>query len=415
MGPMRRFLAVWAIALLVLTVATAGLNYVVNPYDLFRERRIEGLNQSKPRTRNHTFLTKTYQIERAQPATVVLGTSRVYIGIDAGSSAWTNEMQPVYNYGIPGYIPPKTLYRTLQEAWATGHLQRAVVFLDVPSFLARDDGLDIGEDERRLLLTDDGRPNPGRTTQQAQDVFLTLLTMGALVDSAVTIGSQWVGGPILDVHADGTATDADFASAAAADGQNALFVNKNSFEQARIPGFVRIQEGWQGPMPNLSVVRDMIRFCQEHGISLTLIIGPMHADALELYRSAGLWPRIEKLKSDLASMVTKAGDPHITLWDFFEYSPYTTERVPRDGDRKTRLMWFWEPTHFRKSLGDIMMTRVFSGGDESFGQILTAGNAEARNRQVHEQQRAFLGWRVAGGASQIVAGLQTADRVEAAR
>src|SRR4029078_9190670 len=129
-------------------------------------------------------------------------------------------MQPVFNYGIPGYITPRTIYRTLQEAYATGHLHHVVVFLDVPAFLepAQPDGRD--DDDQRLLVDDDGKPNTARRQRQAQDLFLSWFTMRALVDSAATVAAQVSPGAKLDVRADGTATEGDFLNAAAADGLN---------------------------------------------------------------------------------------------------------------------------------------------------------------------------------------------------
>ena len=67
-----RFLTVWVVALLVLAGAVAGFNALVDPYDVFGRARIAGFNDIKPRARNHPMLTKTYQIERAKPATVLV-------------------------------------------------------------------------------------------------------------------------------------------------------------------------------------------------------------------------------------------------------------------------------------------------------------------------------------------------------
>ena len=78
-----------------------------------------------------------------------------------------------------------------------------------------------------------------------------------------------------------------------------------------------------------------------------------------------------------------------------EYDPYTTETVPPAGDKTTRLRWFWEPTHFQRALGDVMLHRVFQGTPADFGAPLTVATVDARNQVVREQQRAFIGWRLA--------------------
>jgi hypothetical protein len=395
MNSASRYLAFWAVSLLVALALAAGLNIFVNPYDVFAEPRMPGINVLKPGSKNHTAMTKMYQIERARPVTVALGSSRTYIGIDAASAAWPEAMQPVYNYGIPGNIEAIALMRNLREAWATGRLRNAVVFLDYLTFLAPDPPPGRGEDERRMLLLDDGSANPDRTVQHLDDAFLSVFTMGALVDSVSTVLSQGGGNQVLNVRPDGTAVEADFFITARAEGMNALFAQKDVLDLSRTIGFQHALADWHGPMPNLWPVRDMIRFCLEHDIKLTLILGASHADGMEIIRRAGLWPRIEQLKVDLAAAMGEANSDTVSLWDFMEYSPYTTERVPAQGDVKTEMRWFWEQMHFQKSLGNAMISRVFSGTPTDFGERLTPANVEARNRLVREQQRAFVGWKLA--------------------
>ena len=98
---------------------------------------------------------------------------------------------------------------------------------------------------------------------------------------------------------------------------------------------------------------------------------------------------------DLAQLVADAHSDSITAWDFVEYAPYTTETVPPQGDRVTRLRWFWEPVHFQRALGEIMLQRVFRGTPADFGALLMPATVDARNQFVRDQQRAFSGWRLA--------------------
>jgi hypothetical protein len=390
-----RFLLTWSVALVTMLALVAGFNAVVNPYDVFAWRRIPGINVRKPATRDHAALAKAYQVERARPATVVLGTSRAFVGIDAASPIWPEADRPIYNYGIAGSNMSEVLLRELRQAWSTGRLRHAVAILDLPAFLTPDPKPDRGPDERRLMFLDDGSPNSGRLAQYADDAFLSVLSLGALEDSVTTILGQGRGDRVSDLTIDGTATVADFADVARAEGMNALFTQKDIFDLARIGGYKRTLADWHGPMPNIGLLREAVRFCLEHHISLTLILGASHVDQLEIYRRAGLWPYVEQLKVDLATLAAEANSDTITAWDFLEFSPYTTEPVPPEGDRMTSMRWFWEPVHFKKALGEVMLQRVFSAGPADFGVPLTVATVAARNLQVREQQRPFIGWRIA--------------------
>ena len=239
------------------------------------------------------------------------------------------------------------------------------------------------------------RRTPECAEQRLRDAFLSTFTLAALTDSVKTVLAQRGGGPVLDLRADGTSTDADFALAARAEGMRAVFAQKDEYDLSRIPEFQHTLADWHGLMPNLSIVREMIRFCLTHDISLTLILGPSHADGMEIYRRAGLWPRVEQLKSDIAALTAEANSETITAWDFVEYASYTTETLPPPGDRITDLRWFWEPVHFKHALGEVMLQRVFLGTHVDFGAPLTTATIEDRNLSVREQQRGFTGWRLA--------------------
>jgi hypothetical protein len=92
-----RFLMIWLVSVVAILAMVCAVNALVNPYDRFAWQRIPGINIRKPAVKNHAALTKAYQVERAGPVTVVIGTSRAYLGIDAGGAQWPESFQPVYN------------------------------------------------------------------------------------------------------------------------------------------------------------------------------------------------------------------------------------------------------------------------------------------------------------------------------
>ncbi len=383
---MTSFLRTWSVTLLALALLVAGLNLLVDPYDVFGTPRLAHVSLLKPGAKNHAMLAKTYQEARAHPVTVLIGSSTTHFGIDADDPSWPAAMRPVYNYGIPGgYATPTSLY-TLQEAVANGGIKNAIVSLDFQNFFVPE-GLAGAptEDDRRYRVLPDGAPNPYRPLQVASDMFLSLFTMGALVDSIDTILGQSNPG-LLNLAPNGSSTESDFVDAAHDDGVHDLFAQKDNFELARAVERKRILANWHGPLSYMDVIRKIIVLAKAHGIKLTLVLTPHHGDALEIYWRSGLWPRIEQLKSELAAVVAEQGGD-VTLWDFMDYSKFTTEAIPASGDRRTQTKWFWEPTHFKKQLGSIMIGRMFDGSSVDFGAKLTPQTVAARNAQVRAQRQ----------------------------
>jgi hypothetical protein len=383
---MASFLRTWIGTLVVLALLVVGLNLLVDPYDVFGTPRLAHISLLKPGPKNHALLAKTYQEARAHPVTVLIGSSSTHIGIDAEAPTWPEAMRPIYNYGIPGGYATSTSLYTLQEAITNGGIKNAVVALDFQNFFVPEGPPGaVGEDDRRYRTLPDGSPNPYRRLQVASDMFLSLATMGALVDSAKTIIGQSNPG-LLNLAPNGSSTEADFVDAAHADGMHDLFAQKDDFEVERAAALKGIMATWQGPLPNLDIIRKIITLARAHDVKLTFVITPHHADALELYWRQGLWPRVEQLKVELAGVVGEQGGD-VALWDFMDYSPFSTEAIPALGDRHTPTQWFWEPTHFKKQLGAIMIGNMSGQGGPAFGAKLTPETVVARNAQVRAQRQ----------------------------
>jgi hypothetical protein len=140
-------------------------------------------------------------------------------------------------------------------------------------------------------------------------------------------------------------------------------------------------------------VRAIIEYCRERNIRLYFFIHPHHANLLEIIDRTGLWDRFEFWKIALARLVEEyrlqPGSPPVVLWDFASYEGYTTEAIPARGDRNSELKWFWEPSHYKKALGDIMLSRMLGESEANFGAELTSFSIDRRLAGIREARRAY--------------------------
>lgn len=361
-----RFLRFWLVGVAVLLLGVAGLNAAVDPFFVFGTPLIPGFNQYKPATQGREVLAKLALLPRMQPRTVLIGTSKVQVGLDPNFSVWGPEDRPVFNDGLPGNTSPATL-AVLEDALAVAPVRRVLVFFEPMSLL--EPGVPFTPAE------------PFRHTgwARAQDLLDASLTRDALDASITTLAEQWTGLP-SGLRPNGQMYDGIFRGPTLAEGPGALFGQKavqNSRDTLRLVKRIAAQPG--APIANLDVVRRIIALCRDKGVAVDLALAPLHADFLRLFDLAGLWPRYLLMREELAQTVAEAGGGKVRLWSFTGFDAYSTEPVPPLGLRAPLLRWFWEPSHFRPEYGQLLLEAIYRGR-EGVGTLLTPADAAALNQ-----------------------------------
>lgn len=365
---------------LVLALAVLGLavTVLVDPYRLFRWVEVEGLNQVKPKIYRHDLWAKSAAYNQAAPRTVVLGNSRFDIAIDPDSPHWPADQRPVFNHAIPG------LGITSNAALARAILGERpqttlVVGLDFLDFLTD-----------RAVSPDDATLSTPINRRELLDYLGAVASLDSLGDAFSTLLAQ------RDPYAP-TMTELGFnplrqySLHVLREGHFALADQRN---RENFRNYLR-QPKHILPDPDqtteeLAALKSIIDLARCNGSMLHLVIYPYHADILEGFHHAGLWPLFEDWKRIVAHMVG-AGDGHIRLWDFSGYSEMTTERFPPPGDKKTQMKWYWETGHFKSALGDLVIQRIFMGNaNMRFGRQVTAHTVARDIEAIRAERRAYL-------------------------
>lgn len=128
-----------------------------------------------------------------------------------------------------------------------------------------------------------------------------------------------------------------------------------------------------------SVLR-LFRQAKGEGIRVIPFINPLHADFLTLIDKAGLWPLMEDWKRRIVTVAEDEGAD--SVWDFSGFVDYAIESVEEVAVRGESLTWFWEPSHYRKELGDRMLAVMLAEScpdaesSDGPGVALTSSNVE---------------------------------------
>ncbi|RTZ75278.1 MAG: hypothetical protein DSZ02_03575 [Gammaproteobacteria bacterium] len=355
-----RFLRIWGWTITLALALTILFNYAMDPYGLLDTPRHKGFNAKKPLAPSHVRIAKPYQVVTFAPKTLNSGNSRPEIGLDPANSCWEASERPVFNIGLPG----SGIYqqaRIIQHALAGGSVQQVFWGLDFVDFHTRHEGIvnrwEEGnshlEFEKRLRVTPDGNPNPSFSWRRLTEHFQTLVSLTALKDSLATLLAQR--DPYSsDIRRDGFNPARDYLGIIRWEGQPVLFEQKwKELEKMFSRSNLSIYAGNDRWSPEFESVERLLKFAAARKVRVTLFINPYHESYLDIIEASGHQPAFQEWKVRLAEL---AQDHGTALWDFSLRNSITGEDVPDTGGKKSIMRWFWEPAHYRKTFGDLMLS-----------------------------------------------------------
>lgn len=348
--------------------ALAGLNVLVDPFGAFGITWLPADSRS-----GETRTARGELLRRFTGETVLLGTSRTRIGYDGRRDCIPGG--PACNLGLDGtHIAELAL--VVEQIAEHPHVRRIVLSLDLHLF--------TGE----WVPNSDFRCSRFHRQRSEFEHWCDLLWNGRTVEASLRALRRALRGesPQHDEFGFAAGAAARFERTAAEVRCRAALAQFFG-PQGRLTEAAPPESSW-------SALRRIIALCRQRGRELTLVIDPVHALLLEGLYSCGDGRTYARWKTDLTRLAEAEGVP---LWDFTGYSSYSTEPLMSAGDSPAR--WFWEPSHFRKELGDLVLERLFDGprADPAFGVRLRTSNLPDHFVQLEVQRRRW--W--SGAASEL--------------
>jgi hypothetical protein len=378
----------WMVASLLAGVLLSVLFVVVvDPYRLFRLVDIDGFNAVKPRPDHYQSEIKLAGARALRPAVVLMGNSRVDVGIDPDSRQLGGAKRSAYNLAIPG-----TGVGTSREQFDRLRAAGAA-----PSTLL------LGVDFFDFLLDPNSveapaKKPPAELARQRWKVD-TVFSLNALIDAVTTLRIQ------RDPDA-GTMTARgfnplfDYLRFAREDGYYSIFLqraleNARSFSLAP-HGIARSRGDSSAEWRDLGGLLDA---AAREKTDIHLIIYPYHAQLMAMLEQTGLWPVFEQWKlrllREIATFNAAHPEAHIVLWDFSGYGKLQCEAIPAKGDIVRGTRWYWESGHFKSALGERMLERIFGAANtepalEKFGFRLSAANWNENSERIARERHDCL-------------------------
>jgi len=352
MKRIKRYISIYIGSTFILFGFALVVNYIVDPYRIFWPGNIEKW-MVKPKAQTQIFFNTAVGIRKIRLKTLLLGNSYIQWGMSAGSNAWPKEMQPVYNAAIPGSNLTTSL-AYLKYAFELRRIDTVVLGLDYFSFLVSEDTIPdkliIRGDYKKFLHKKQTNP------LLLQEYAKRLGSLDSLIDAGVTVLSQ-NNSESMDVLSNGDNPVSEYKKYVRQKGHFKLFEDKLNQWLAFLTRKTVVFLNTTDSSPELMALKEILEFCSNNEIKLVMFIHPYHHSLVNMINETGRAEEYQRWIDRITYIVE--GKHSVQLWDFSKNNWYTNEIVPEDGDHTTKMQWYWEPGHYKNTLGNIIIKRVF--------------------------------------------------------
>ena len=319
----RKYLNRLLVSVLAALLATAGLNWIVDPHHAYRCWNISSLADY----RRHQYVYSAEKFHHERPGVVIVGSSRVADGIRA--TARNPRGQPVSKIAIRGtswYEQRHVLRHLIHHR----HAPLEILFcLDLDMILNKRRPSDFEQSRFNAEL------NP--VDYHAQN----LISLHSIKQSWQLIRAQAIDQPI----------DPRIEDLVVKHGSNQIF-------HASLDRHVSMHTpaaAMRKLSPAIDELGSLMDSAHDRGIRFSILLLPTHVLAYEKLLDAGYREYVAVLKRRLAGTCQSRA---VALWDFSGYTRWNMEPVP-DADSKISMTWFYDCDHFTPALGDLVLQRVF--------------------------------------------------------
>lgn len=354
----------------------ASFNFVVDPRKIFAAVDIKGFNHEKPFILNAGLRKlKSVEIERGNYDTILLGTSRTKHGLNPKHPVFNSSK--VYNAALSGTSIYET-FRAFEFANKKSNLNTVVIGLDAISFYS--------------AKTTGGDYNESKFSKSHNNIKLIsneILSKDKLIESLLTINFN------LEDKRDEHITSGFFTRA-----DSSKYTRRELFTKTLEEFLVRedLYPGLYDSPKRIELLKEIFNQRKDN-TKLYLFISPVHAFQLEGMDSINRFSKFEQWKRDLVKAVEEDAvkNPNkqpIVLWDFSGYNTYTTEKIPPAGS-KQQMKWYWESSHYKNELGDIILDKMFNypnknkDASRDFGVVINSDNIESHLEKIRAEQARY--------------------------
>ena len=174
---LQKFCKIWGIVTVILTIAFAGFNTLVDPFFVFGSPTIRHVDDVKPEVARQMDIVKYYTLKRVAPDTLILGNSKAALGFDPASPSWPEDAGVVINGAMLG-LPLQKSFNEFREMTTLFPVKRVFFQVDIAGFV------------RPYETQRPSEPFFRTFPQKFHDYFVSSLTLDAFEASIITLSGR---------------------------------------------------------------------------------------------------------------------------------------------------------------------------------------------------------------------------------
>ncbi|MDB9312790.1 hypothetical protein PN462_06730 [Spirulina sp. CS-785/01] len=335
-----------------------AFNLLIDPYGVINSPRFTFLNLEKPAQDNHIRLFKAIDVIHQKPKTILLGSSRTDVGINA---AHLQEIaaSPIYNLALTG--PNIYEVRRYLEHAITNQKNIQQVLLGIDFFMFNGN-LKNKDNFNELRLE--------QSNMIGSDLLDITFSLKTTLDSFKTIHSNLNGVSVPVFLSNGTRNE-DYLSLIKANTLKEFKLSLSKYFESSY-----LYKNYQLSKKYLKELKNIIILCRKNYINLNIFISPSHATQWEVIKRMELWPIFEQWKREIIKITP--------VWDFSGYNSVTTELLDK------KMNNYWDNSHYTQQVGNLIIKRVFTISSseipQDFGVFLTLDNIDHHLAKIRKNQ-----------------------------
>lgn len=332
--------------ILLLTV----ISYLLDPYGIYAKSTDAFPRKVSAADKGRTV--KPYQALHAKPFTVIVGNSRVEIGMPTEHAFYQGK--PVYNMGLPGAGINMQFAYAMHAINSNDTVKQVVIALDFLDFTSRKDKILSSSDssnwEWRLKGLKSEKFNDKRSYIAERTSLL--FSLSALTDSVKTVLFQERNVNALNHY--GFNDGRVYYFHVENEGFGALYQQKEQELDLRLSSqqLVFSEQSY-----HLQELDSFITELKKRDITIYLMINPYQQPYLDQLTKHKLDEHLAKWKIEMTSLASKH---QLVLFDFAIPSYLVTDVVDPKSKLASDSNYFWEPSHYRHMFGELILSTLQS-------------------------------------------------------